>query len=113
MEFCQKYILNYDTYSSEQQQQLIKYFNQLDDKQKQILSIAYEHLGSSFNVIKSNGFKNYYTPSPFGVFISEAEAEAKRGACIAPVSLATDGIACTSHCDMNIIDNNDSPVYKK
>ena len=32
MEFCQKYILNYDTYSSEQQQQLIKYFNQLDDK---------------------------------------------------------------------------------
>ena len=47
MEFCQKYILNYDTYSSEQQQQLIKYFNQLDDKQKQILSIAYEHLGLS------------------------------------------------------------------
>lgn len=59
MDFCQKYILNYDTYSYEQQQQLIKYFNQLDDKQKQILSIAYEHLGSSFNVIKSNGFKNW------------------------------------------------------
>jgi hypothetical protein len=39
-----------------QDPQILEYINSLDDREKQILIIAQEHLGSSFNIYKSIGF---------------------------------------------------------
>ena len=36
-----------------------KYIEQLSVKEKQTLKIAQEHLGSSFNLVKSIGFQNW------------------------------------------------------
>ena len=33
-----------------------EYVSQLSDKEKQVYNIAKDHLGSSFNIIKSNGY---------------------------------------------------------
>jgi hypothetical protein len=44
------------TYSTELIQ---KYIDQLSVKEKQTLKIAQEHLGSSFNLVKSIGFQNW------------------------------------------------------
>jgi len=34
-----------------------KYVNQLTEKERKVFAIAKEHLGSSFNIQKSNGYK--------------------------------------------------------
>lgn len=47
------------TYSQEQQIEILEYLQQLDDHHKKTYKIAFEHLGSSFNVYKSNGFKEW------------------------------------------------------
>lgn len=47
------------TYPEEQQQQVFQYLSELSDQDKQAYSIAYEHLGSSFNIIRSNGFVHW------------------------------------------------------
>lgn len=36
-----------------------KYLSQLDDKQKKAFEIAKNHLKTSFNIPKSNGFKQW------------------------------------------------------
>lgn len=36
-----------------------QYIKQLSDKEKQVLKIAKDHLGSSFNIQKSNGFNKW------------------------------------------------------
>ena len=36
-----------------------KYINQLTTKERKVLNIAKEHLGSSFNIKKSNGYKQW------------------------------------------------------
>lgn len=49
----------------EQQKDIFNYLNQLNDVEKIAYCIAMEHLGTSFNIIKSNGFKEwqkYNTP---------------------------------------------------
>ena len=47
---------------SEDKQILIQnYIQQLNEQQKKAYLIAYHHLGSSFNVHKSNGFKEWNT----------------------------------------------------
>jgi len=46
-------------YSVEKQQEIYEYVIQLDDIHKQAYIIAYKHLGSSFNIHKSNGFKEW------------------------------------------------------
>ena len=38
-----------------------EYLSQLSDKEKQVYKIAKEHLGSSFNIIKSNGYCKWWS----------------------------------------------------
>lgn len=47
---------NFETYAPDLKANLIQYFNQLDPIEKKAYKIAKEHLGSSFNIVKSNGF---------------------------------------------------------
>jgi hypothetical protein len=43
----------------EQQQEIYEYLKTLDDKQKKTYLIAFKHLGTSFNIARSNGFKEW------------------------------------------------------
>ena len=43
----------------EYQQEVHNYLYQLDDHNKQAYLIAYNHLGTSFNILKSNGYKEW------------------------------------------------------
>jgi hypothetical protein len=43
----------------EQQQQIYDYLKTLDDKQKKTYLIAFKHLGTSFNIYRSNGFREW------------------------------------------------------
>jgi len=46
----------FSTYSLETQESIKQYISQFTPIQKKAYLIAKEHLGSSFNVIKSNGY---------------------------------------------------------
>jgi hypothetical protein len=46
-------------YPIEKQQEIYEYLSQMDEHHKQAYLIAYNHLGSSFNIYKSNGFKEW------------------------------------------------------
>jgi hypothetical protein len=46
-------------YSKETQIEIFNYLNELDDNNKIAYEIAYDHLGSSFNILRSNGFKEW------------------------------------------------------
>ena len=50
-----------DSYDNIKQKEIYEYFTQLvnHEEQKKAYVIAYEHLGSSFNIYKSNGFKDW------------------------------------------------------
>jgi len=43
-------------YKKEDQSSISLYLEQLDDKERKACEIAYNHLGSSFNLVKSNGY---------------------------------------------------------
>jgi hypothetical protein len=43
-------------YDQETQHSILNYLNGLSDIQKKAYIIAKEHLGSSFNIVKSNGY---------------------------------------------------------
>ena len=47
------------THSIEQQSEIFKYLSELDDHNKKAYEIALNHLGSSFNIYRSNGFKEW------------------------------------------------------
>ena len=47
------------SYSFEKQKLIFEYLNTMDDHSKTAYNVAYEHLGSSFNIYRSNGFKNW------------------------------------------------------
>lgn len=47
---------NFEKYDENTQQLLVEYLNHLDTIERQAYTIGKSHLGSSFNVIKSNGF---------------------------------------------------------
>jgi hypothetical protein len=47
---------NFDSLDECLKSNLMQYFNQLDPIEKKAYKIAKEHLGSSFNIVKSNGF---------------------------------------------------------
>jgi len=51
-------------YTLEQQQLIYQYLNQLDEHHKQAYLIAKEHLGTSFNILKSNGYKEWLASKP-------------------------------------------------
>lgn len=55
---------NINAYSSDEQEKIYNYLTQLNEQQKKAYIIAYEHLGSSFNIRKSNGFKSWKTENP-------------------------------------------------
>lgn len=46
-------------YPLEKQEEIYKYLSEMDEHHKQAYVIAYKHLGSSFNIYKSNGFKEW------------------------------------------------------
>jgi hypothetical protein len=48
-------------YENEKQIEICKYLTDLvkDEQQKKAYAIAFHHLGSSFNIYKSNGFKQW------------------------------------------------------
>jgi hypothetical protein len=45
--------------SIEQQQDIFNYLNQLNTNNKKAYLIAFNHLGTSFNIYKSNGYKEW------------------------------------------------------
>lgn len=47
-------------YPIELQREIFEYLSQLDEINRQAYQIAYDHLGTSFNVARSNGFKIWY-----------------------------------------------------
>lgn len=47
------------TYPVEKQKQIYEYLTELDEVNRKAYEIAYEHLGTSFNIARSNGFKNW------------------------------------------------------
>lgn len=47
---------NFATYDVNLQARIIEYLMQLDSIEKKAYKIAKEHLGSSFNIVKSNGY---------------------------------------------------------
>jgi hypothetical protein len=47
---------NFENYNPEIQGLLVEYLTQLGSIEKHAYKIAKEHLGSSFNIVKSNGF---------------------------------------------------------
>lgn len=49
----------FEKYDISMQESLIKYLKQLSIIEKKAYSIGKEHLGTSFNVVKSNGYLNW------------------------------------------------------
>jgi len=49
------------SYDDNKQKEIYEYLTNLikDEQQKKAYAIAFEHLGSSFNIYKSNGFKEW------------------------------------------------------
>jgi len=47
---------NLEKYPQEVRKSIIKYLEQLGDKERIAYSIAKEHLGTSFNIVKSIGY---------------------------------------------------------
>ncbi len=45
--------------SEEKQKDIYEYLNQLDELQKKTYKIAFNHLGTSFNIYRSNGYKEW------------------------------------------------------
>jgi len=43
----------------EEQRELYNYLNQMNNVQKKAYLIAFNHLGTSFNIFKSNGYKEW------------------------------------------------------
>lgn len=50
--------------SDEHQKEIYDYLSQLDDHQKKAYKIAYNHLGTSFNIYRSNGYKAWKNSGP-------------------------------------------------
>jgi hypothetical protein len=46
------------------QDKIIAYITQLTETEKQAYMIAYQHLGTSFNILNSNGYKDYIKKNP-------------------------------------------------
>ena len=46
-------------YTPEKQQEIMDYFREMNALSQKCCFIAFEHLGSSFNILRSNGFKEW------------------------------------------------------
>ena len=47
------------TYPIEQQLLIFEYLSEMDEIHRKAYDIAYSHLGSTFNIARSNGFKEW------------------------------------------------------
>ena len=47
------------TYSLDEQREIFQYLSELHEKEKIGYKIAFEHLGTSFDIYRSNGFKHW------------------------------------------------------
>lgn len=50
---------NFENYDKKTKELIVKYLKQLDKIERQSYTIGKAHLGSSFNVVKSNGFYTF------------------------------------------------------
>ena len=50
---------NFESYDDPTKESLIKYLKQLNTIERQAYTIGKAHLGTSFNVLKSNGYSNW------------------------------------------------------
>jgi len=50
---------NFENYDKKTQELIVNYIKHLDTIERQAYTIGKTHLGSSFNVVKSNGFINW------------------------------------------------------
>jgi hypothetical protein len=50
---------NFENYDEKTQELIVNYLKQLDSIERQSYTIGKKHLGSSFNVVKSNGFVDW------------------------------------------------------
>jgi hypothetical protein len=50
---------NFDKYDKDLQESIKNYLNQLDIIEKKAYIIGKQHLGTSYNIIKSNGYINW------------------------------------------------------
>jgi plasmid replication initiation protein len=64
-----------ETYSVEEQNDIYGYLNQLDELNKQAYTIAFDHLKSSFNISRSNGYKHW---KQVLTFLREQDDETKQ-----------------------------------
>ena len=46
-------------YPIEQQREIFEYLNEMDEHNRKAYDIAYNHLGTSFSISRSNGFKEW------------------------------------------------------
>lgn len=46
-------------YPIEKQREIFEYLHEMDDHHRKAYDIAYDHLGTSFNIARSNGFKEW------------------------------------------------------
>lgn len=50
---------NIKSYSYDKQNEIFEYLSEMDEIHKKAYSIAFDHLGSSFDVLRSNGYKEW------------------------------------------------------
>ena len=50
---------NFETYYDSVKESIVKYLKQLNNIEKQAYTIGKSHLGTSFNVLKSNGYNDW------------------------------------------------------
>ena len=46
-------------YSLDMKREIFQYLSEMDEDNKKAYKIAFDHLGSSFNIYRSNGFKEW------------------------------------------------------
>jgi hypothetical protein len=50
---------NVKKYPYDKQKEIFEYLSEMDEIHKKAYSIAFDHLGSSFDVLRSNGYKEW------------------------------------------------------
>ena len=50
---------NFDNYDPNTQISIVEYLKSLDTIERKAYSIGIEHLGTSFNIVKSNGYNSW------------------------------------------------------
>ena len=50
---------NVKAYLPEKQQEIFQYLSEMDEINRQAYNIAFNHLESSFDILRSNGFKEW------------------------------------------------------